>query len=809
MYVSYNWLNNYVDLGDISPEELAERITKSGIEVEGIEYVGEKVNDVVVGHVLTCEQHPNADKLNLCQVDVGTETLQIICGAPNVAAGQKVVVAKPGAVLPGNFKIKKVKLRGVESNGMICSLQELGVKEKFVPQEFVDGIYVFQDEVEIGEDVTPLLNLNDAVFELDVLANRADALSMMGVAYEVAAILDEQVTYPDETIESNESECAEDYITVEVAAQELNKYYGAFIIKDVVIKPSPLWIQNYLLAAGIRPINNVVDITNYVLLEYGQPLHAFDYDRFASNTVLVRRANEGEEIVTLDGQTRKLTRENLVITNGSVPTALAGVMGGLDSEVTDETSTILLEAAYFDGTTVRKTVKQTGLRSDSSTRFEKGVDPKRVRKAGERACHLLEKYADGKVLQGLSEYDGLDYSEKTVVIETDRVNERLGSSIKNEEIADILHRLQFIFEQDGTTFTIQVPTRRQDITIFEDMLEEIARIYGYDNLPYTLPKGEGQVGGLNHVQQLKRNIKSLLEGLGLMENRTYSLTDEHDIEKLISPEIIKKSPVPIALARPMSEDHKYLRLSILPGLLQSLSYNQARNQMNIAYYEIGSIFVSEEEQITKQPEEILRAAGAITGNWVDHPWQGEVKPVDFYVVKGIVEGLFEQLKLSIQFEPVKLEDMHPGRTAVIKRNGQVIGFLGQVHPLLAKRLDLKETYVFDINLDAVFAEYENEPSYTEIPRYPAISRDIAFILDKEVLAGDVQERITEIGAPLVKSVAVFDVYEGEHLEAGKKSIAYHLVYQDPEKTLKDEEVEASYQEIVKAISDEFNGYVRS
>lgn len=809
VYVSYNWLNQYVDLGGISPEKLAEKITKSGIEIEGIEYFGEKVTDVVVGHVLSCEQHPNADKLSLCQVDVGTETLQIVCGAPNVAEGQKVAVAKPGAVLPGGFKIKKVKLRGVESNGMICSLQELGVKEKFVPQEFVDGIYIFQDDVEIGQDVTPLLNLNDAVLELDVLANRADALSMLGVAYEVAAILDKPVELPTETTNSNESEDAKDYISVEVEANDLNKYYGAFIIKDVVIKPSPLWMQNYLLAAGIRPINNVVDITNYVLLEYGQPLHAFDYDKFASDKVLVRRANDGEEIVTLDGQTRKLSNDDLVITNGLVPTALAGVMGGLDSEVTDETSTILLEAAYFDGTTVRRTVKKTGLRSESSTRFEKGVDPERVKRAGLRACYLLEKYAEGKVLQGVSEYDDLDYSEKTVVIETNHVNNRLGSSISDDEIAAILSRLQFSFEQDGSEFTIHVPTRRQDISIFEDMLEEIARIYGYDHLPFTLPEGTGQVGSLTEYQQLKRKIRAYLQGVGLMENRTYSLISEHDVNKLISPEIREQNPVPIALAKPMSEDHKYLRLSILPGLVRSLTYNLARNHADVAYYETGAVYISKEEKITKQPQENLRVAGAVTGNWVDHKWQGEVKPVDFYVVKGIVEGLFEQLKLTVKFEQAKLEDMHPGRTAVIKLEDQVVGFLGQLHPILAKEADLKETYVFDINLDSALEAYENEPSYVEIPKYPAISRDIAFILDKSTSAGDVKNLIESVGAPLVQSVEIFDLYEGEHLETGKKSIAYHLVYQDPEKTLKDEEVEASYQEIVKAVESQFNGYVRS
>lgn len=809
MYLSVNWLKHYVDLGNITPEELAEKITKSGIEVEGIEYVGENVTNVVVGHVLSCDKHPNADKLSLCQVDVGNETLQIVCGAPNVAAGQKVAVAKPGAELPGGFKIKKVKLRGVESNGMICSLQELGVDEKFIPQQFADGIFAFQDDVEVGQEVVPLLNLNDVVLELDVLADRADALSMLGLAYEVAAILDTSVKLPNEELESKETERAEDYVDVEVEAKDLNKYYGAFIIKDVEIKPSPQWMQNYLLAAGIRPINNVVDITNFVLLEYGQPLHAFDFDKFASDKVLVRRAKDGEEIVTLDGETRELTQENLVITNGTAPTALAGVMGGLESEVTDETKTILLEAAYFDGTSVRRTVMQTGLRSESSNRFEKGVDPKRVKKAGLRACHLLEKYANGKVLQGISEFDELDYSEKTVTVETERVNERLGTSIAAEEIASILRRLQFPFEQDGSVFKVQVPTRRQDIVIFEDMLEEIARLFGYDRLPYTLPEGEDHVGGLSEIQQLKREIKRFLEGAGLMENMTYSLVREKDVNKLVSPEIKDLQPNPVPLLKPMSEDHKYLRLSLLPGLLHSLAYNQARNVANIAYYETGSIFVSQEETITKQPTEILRLSGAITGNWVENKWQGEVKPVDFYVVKGIVEGLFELLKLNIDFEQAKLADMHPGRTAVIKLEGKVIGFLGQLHPSLAKQSDLKETYVFDINMDFVFGAYEYDVSYTEIPKYPSVSRDIAFILDTEVKAGDVEAFIIKVGSPLVKSVEIFDVYEGEHLEEGKKSIAYHLVYQDPEKTLKDEEVDASVEEIVKAVEEKFGGYVRS
>src|SRR5699024_5580483 len=385
MLVSLNWLKHYVDISSISPEELAEKITKTGIEVDGIEYIAEKSSDVVVGYVKSCEKHPNADKLNLCQVDIGDEQLQIICGAPNVRQGQKVVVAKPGAVLPNNFKIKKVKLRGIESNGMICSLQELGIDEKYVPRDIAEGIFVFPDDVTVGESVEPLLNLNDAVLEFDLTPNRADALSMLGVAYETAAILDQDVMLPSEKVHAA-GEKAADYVSVEVKDPDLNPYYGAFIAKDITIKPSPLWMRNALMAAGIRPINNVVDITNFVLLEYGQPLHAFDYDRFGSDKVVTRRAEQNEKMTTLDGEERTLTPENLVITNGYEPVALAGVMGGQNTEVSDDTTTVLLEAAYFNPIAVRMTVRDTGLRSDSSTRFEKGVDPNRVEKAGWRAC---------------------------------------------------------------------------------------------------------------------------------------------------------------------------------------------------------------------------------------------------------------------------------------------------------------------------------------------------------------------------------------------------------------------------------------
>ncbi|MFC3040064.1 phenylalanine--tRNA ligase subunit beta [Virgibacillus xinjiangensis] len=809
MLVSINWLKRYIDLENISTEELAEKITKSGIEVDGIEYIAEKSTDVVVGYVDSCEQHPNADKLNLCQVDIGEpEKLQIICGAPNIAQGQKVAVAKPGAVLPGNFKIKKVKLRGVESNGMICSLGELGIDEKYVPKDAADGIFVFPQEVTVGESVEDLLNLNDAVLEFDLTPNRSDALSMLGVAYEVAAILDKEINLPDIQIEELQED-AGDYVSVEIEDKGLNPYYGAFLVKDIKVAPSPLWMSNYLMAAGIRPINNVVDITNYVLLEYGQPLHAFDYEKLATGKVKIRRAAAGEKLVTLDGEERTLSENNLVITDGTQPIALAGVMGGASTEVTDQTTTVLLEAAYFDPFSVRATVKETGLRSESSTRFEKGIDPNRVREAGRRACQLLQQYAGGTVLANPVEVDQLDRSEKKVSMETEEINKRLGTAISAEEISRILSKLRFEFDLDGNTFNVHIPTRRQDITIFEDMLEEIARIYGYDNLPFTLPAGESSAGSLTNRQQLRRKMKQYLEGAGLSETITYSLTSTANVKRLISPDITEQRPVPVQLSMPMSEDHKYLRLSLLPELLGTVAYNLARNQNDLAYYEHGSVFLTDEEQLTSQPNEQTRLAGALTGNWVNHPWQQEKKEVDFFVAKGILEGLFEHLQVPVEFQQAKLPEMHPGRTAIVKAAGKVVGFLGQVHPALAKEMDLKETYVFDINMEEVFNSRGNKPSYQPVPKYPSVSRDIAFILDENVFAGDVRKTIEQAGAPLVKRVEIFDVYQGENVPEGKKSIAYSLLYQDPEKTLKDEEVEESYQSIVATVNQQYGAFVRS
>ncbi|MEQ6375714.1 phenylalanine--tRNA ligase subunit beta [Bacillaceae bacterium S4-13-56] len=808
MFVSLNWLKRYVDIGNIQPEELAERITKTGIEVESVERIAGHIDHLVVGHVVSCEQHPNADKLKLCKVDVGEETLQIICGAPNVAQGQKVAVAKAGAKLPGGLKIKKAKLRGEESNGMICSMQELGVDAKYVPEKYKEGIFVFPKDTEVGADASDLLNLDDVIIELGLTPNRADAMSMLGVAYEVAAILDTDVKIPEITYQET-TEKASDYIDVEVADREANPYYGAFIIKNVKIGESPLWIRNSLIAAGIRPINNVVDITNYVLLEYGQPLHAFDYDRFGSKKVLVRRANEQEKIVTLDDETRTLSKDHLVITNSEVPVAIAGVMGGADSEVQEDTTTVLLEAALFRPQVIRQGSKDHQLRSEASSRYEKGIDKARVRKAGERACQLMQQYAGGEVLQGVVEVNEIQLDEKKVEVSLPKVNMVLGTDLEVRDVEDILRRLQFNYENQDGLFSVTVPTRRWDIDIFEDMVEEIARLYGYDNLPFTLPQGASK-GALTTRQNLKRNIRRYMEGKGLNEAITYSLTTEERSHKLVSLEISSKVEGPVGLAMPMSGEHSHLRLSILPELLASVQHNQARQIQDVALYEVGSIYVSGKKKVTAQPEENIRLAGVLTGFWVNHPVQQVRQPVDFYVAKGILEGLFDQLGTlnEIEFKAGEVGGMHPGQTALITLSGETIGFVGQLHPSEGKLYDLKNTFVFDVNLDKVIEQSQVELNYRPIPRHPAVSRDIALVVHEAVPAGKLIQTIREAGGELLVDTHVFDVYQGENVEAGSKSVAISITYQNPTQTLTEEEINTIHEKVLKAVSEKHQAVLR-
>ena len=793
MLVSLKWLSQYVEIDGLAPEDLAEKITRSGIEVDAVIDRSQGMTNVVVGHVVSKEKHPEADKLNVCQVDVGEEELQqIVCGAPNVDAGQKVIVARPGAKLPGGIKIKKAKLRGVASNGMICSLQELGIEGRLVPKAYAEGIYVLPADAVPGSDVLELLGLRDTVLELGLTPNRSDAMSMLGVAYEVAAILSQDVKLPEISYTAS-AEKAQDKLKLRVEDTAVNPLYAAKVVKNVKVAESPLWLQHYLMAAGVRPHNNVVDITNYILMEYGQPLHAFDYDKLETGEIVTRLATEGEKIVTLDDQERTLAAHNFVITNGKEPVAVAGVMGGANSEVSDSTTTVVIESAYFAGGSVRRTSKDLGLRSDSSARFEKGVDPNRVIPAAERAAQLLAELAGGEVLEGTVLVDELDKTPARVVVSPDFINGRLGMKISLEDMLSILNRLKFDVEAANGLLIVDAPTRRGDIKIPEDIVEEIARMYGYDEIPTTLPAAD-VVGGLTAYQAKRRVVRNVMEGAGLFQAVTYSLTSAEASQKFAL-----KAEETTKLLMPMSEERSTLRQSLIPHLVEAAAYNVARQMDSVALYEIGSVFLGQTAEQLPFEEEHL--ALVLTGKWTDNTWQGEKKNVDFFVAKGIIEALFAKLGLTERVSYVKatIDGLHPGRTAHVLLDGEVVGLIGQLHPAEQKQAGVKETYVAELNLLAILNAQVEELVYTVVPRFPVMTRDIALELDRATAAGEIVSIIKGAGTKLLKDVKVFDVYEGEKMTPGKKSVAFSLTYFDPERTLTDEEVVAAHSKVLKAL----------
>lgn len=793
MLVSIKWLKEYVNTQELDPAELGEKITRSGIEVDAVIDRSHGMTNVVVGYVESCEKHPEADKLSICQVNVGEDGIeQIICGAPNIAAGQKVIVARPGAKLPGGVKIKKAKLRGEVSNGMICSLQELGIEGKLVPKAYAEGIYVLPENAEIGSDVVTNFDLDDTVLELGLTPNRADAMSMLGVAYEVGAILSEEVKLPEATY-TEAADTAASMLTLNIDAPEANPLYVAKVIRNIEVKESPMWLQQRLMAAGVRPHNNVVDVTNFVLMEYGQPLHAFDYDSLKTGNITVRHAKQDELITTLDDAERKLSPHHLVITNGEEPVALAGVMGGANSEVSDSTTTIVIESAYFASGSIRQTSKDHGLRSDASSRYEKGVDPNRVIPAAERAASLIAELAGGEVLAGSVIFDELEREEKIVKVSPDFINTRLGMKIPFEDMLEILERLKFKTEAANNQLIISVPTRRQDIQIEEDVVEEIARLYGYDEIPATLPQTEARPGGLTPYQAKRRMVRHFLEGAGLLQATTYSLTSEKSAKQFALTETDTTR-----LLMPMSEERSILRQSLLPHLLDSVTHNTARRIDSVALYETGAVFLKTEDELLNEEEHL---AIAMTGLWLDNSWQGEKKPVDFFVLKGIVEGLGEKLGVELSFERGQMDDLHPGRTAFIIHDGQRIGVIGQLHPTEQKERDLKTTVVLELNLAELLNLAADPLLYTPVPRYPSITRDVALVLSKIVEAGTIEKVIRGAGGKLLKDVRVFDLYEGDKMEAGKKSVAFTLTYFDPEKTLTDEEVVAVHDKVLKALTE--------
>ncbi|HGN7228763.1 TPA: phenylalanine--tRNA ligase subunit beta [Staphylococcus aureus] len=795
MLISNEWLKEYVTIDD-SVSNLAERITRTGIEVDDLIDYTKDIKNLVVGFVKSKEKHPDADKLNVCQVDIGEdEPVQIVCGAPNVDAGQYVIVAKVGGRLPGGIKIKRAKLRGERSEGMICSLQEIGISSNYVPKTFESGIYVFSEAQVPGTDALQALYLDDQVMEFDLTPNRADALSMIGTAYEVAALYNTKMTKPDTT--SNELELsANNELTVTIENEDKVPYYSARVVHDVTIEPSPIWMQARLIKAGIRPINNVVDISNYVLLEYGQPLHMFDQDAIGSQQIVVRQANEGEKMTTLDGTERELLTSDIVITNGQTPIALAGVMGGDFSEVKEQTSNIVIEGAIFDPVSIRHTSRRLNLRSESSSRFEKGIATEFVDEAVDRACYLLQTYANGKVLKDRVSSGELGAFITPIDITADKINRTIGFDLSQNDIVTIFNLLGFDTEINDDVITVQVPSRRKDITIKEDLIEEVARIYGYDDIPSTLPVFEKVTSGqLTDRQYKTRMVKEVLEGAGLDQAITYSLVSKEDATAFSM-----QQRQTIDLLMPMSEAHASLRQSLLPHLIEAASYNVARKNKDVKLFEIGNVFFANGEG--ELPDQVEYLSGILTGDYVVNQWQGKKETVDFYLAKGVVDRVSEKLNLEFSYRRADIDGLHPGRTAEILLENKIVGFIGELHPTLAADNDLKRTYVFELNFDALMSVSVGYINYQPIPRFPGMSRDIALEVDQNIPAADLLSTIHAHGGNILKDTLVFDVYQGEHLEKGKKSIAIRLNYLDTEETLTDERVSKVQAEIEAALIEQ-------
>lgn len=794
MRVSKSFLNDYVDISDINYQEIADRMVLAGNEYESIEKISSATN-LVIGHVLECERHPESTKLSVCKVDIGEEDVkQILCGAPNVRAGQKVIVAKIGATLPGGITITKAKLAGLESEGMICSLGELGIESKYLSEEDKSGIHVLEADAPVGEDALKYLGYDDEIIDFDLTANRGDLLSILGIAHEVGALYDRKVKYP--TIDVSElPENINDTHQLKVLTDKCFIYLGK-LVKNVVIKESPYFIQTRLMASGIRPINNVVDISNYIMLEMGQPLHFFDADKLGKQ-VSVRMANDNETVTTLDGIERTLNSSDIVIADENGPVALAGVMGGLSTEVTNETKNIFVEAAIFHPYNIRYTSKRI-LRSESSMRYEKGVDPVRTLLAIKRACYLLSVYADGEVTSGILSHDTTNKDDKKITITIDKINSVLGMTLDGNTIANVFDRLQFNYVIDNNTFTVFVPTRRMDVNILEDLIEEVGRIVGYDNVKGTLPISKIKKGSYLPKTEFKKKIRKRLESLGLTEVITYSLINEQDSNKFIKEDYEK-----VILRNPMSEDRKVMRNSIIPSLIEVYNYNSARNIKDINIFEIGSCY----SKINDTYIEEARVSGLMSGNYITNNWKNNNIKTDFYVLKGIMENILKYLGLTNRYSFSKedlLKDLHPGRSASIIINNEVIGYFGQVHPNLTK----KELYVFELSLDKLINIKVRNIKFKEIPKYPSIIKDVAFIVNKSVSSIEIEKVIKKIGGRLLTDVNVFDVYEGENIGENNKSIAYSLTFQDANKTLTDEEVTVVFNKIIEEVQKQVGGVLR-
>ena len=797
MNTSLSWIKKYVPELDVTAQEYTDAMTLSGTKVEGYVQLDADLEKIVIGQIEKIERHPDADKLIICQVNVGDETVQIVTGAPNVKEGDKVPVVLDGGRVagghdgkpaPGGVKIKKGKLRGIDSYGMMCSIEELGSTREMYPEAPEYGIYIFPEDAVVGESAVKALDLDDAVIEYEITSNRVDCYGVLGIAREAAATFNKKFC-PPEVKETGNDENASDYIKVTVEDPELCTRYCARVVKNVKIGPSPKWMQRYLAKNGIRPINNLVDITNYVMEEYGQPMHAYDLDHIEGKEIVVRRAAKGEKFVTLDGQEREMDDSVLMICDGKKPVGIAGIMGGENSMITDEVHTVLFEAACFNGTNIRLSSKKIGLRTDASGKFEKGLDPNNAQAAIDRACQLMEELGAGEVVGGMVDVCSETREPVRVPFEPERINALLGTELTEEEMLGYLARVELAY--DESTNEIVAPTFRQDIHCMADVAEEVVRFYGYDKIPTTLPTGEATTGKLPFKLRIEQIARDMAEYCGFSEGMTYSFESPKVFDKLLIPEgdALRNA---ITISNPLGEDYSIMRTTTINGMLTSLATNYNRRNKDVRLYELGNVYLPKSLPLTELPEERM------------HFTLGMYGAGDFFDMKGVCEEFFEKIgmKERVTYDPKAGKTyLHPGRQANMCYGGKVIGYLGEVHPAVADNYGIGDkAYIAVIDILAVleFAGFAHK--FTGIAKYPAVTRDLSLVVPREVLAGQIEEVLEQRGGKILESYELFDIYEGSQIKEGYKSMAYSVVFRNHDKTLEESEINAVMKKILNGLT---------
>jgi len=797
MNTALSWIKAYVPDLEVSAQEYTDAMTLSGSKVESYQCLDKNLEKIIVGQITKIERHPDADKLIICQVDIGTETIQIVTGAPNVKEGDKVPVVLDGGKVAGGhdggplpeegIRIQTGKLRGIESKGMMCSIEELGSSRDMYPDAPELGIYILPQDTPVGVDAVQVLGLHDVVFEYEITSNRVDCYSVVGLAREAAATFRKKF-HPPVVKETGNQEDIHDYLTVEVENTELCPRYCARMVKNIKLAPSPEWMQRRLAASGIRPINNLVDITNYVMEEYGQPMHAYDYDQIGGHKIVVKCAKDGDEFQTLDGQLRKLDNTVLMIHDGEKEVGIAGIMGGENSKITDDVKTMVLEAACFDGTNIRLSSKKVGLRTDASGKFEKGLDPNNAEAAIHRACQLVEELGAGEVVGGILDIYPKKRQPVRVKFDADQINNLLGTKIDAEDMKTYFRMLELDFDEE--TQEVIAPTFRQDLNCLADIAEEVARFYGYDNIPTTLPSGEATTGKLSYKLRIEEIAREVAEFSGFSQSMTYSFESPKVFDRLLLPQDDKLREV-VTILNPLGEDFSIMRTSPLNGLLTSLSTNYNRRNKDVKLYELANIYLPKALPLTELPDERMQFTLGMYGEG------------DFYTMKGVVEELFDKLGMvkKVHYDPACQHPyLHPGRKADIVYEKQVVGYLGELHPEVADNYKLGErTYVAVLDMPSVIPFADFDRKYTGIAKYPAVTRDISMVVPKEILVGQIEDILAQRGGKMLESYQLFDIYEGSQILAGYKSVAYSITFRAKDHTLTDEEVNAVMKKILNGL----------